>query len=166
MLRLSSAALCVSVPCMCFAGVIGVRLQREFNPYFYEIPIAHADYAVPIAQPVYANHTDDRSLQEWQIGQALPAAPAEMLYPEGATVVIEGPSTVDEAGNRIEGTVMVGRRQDDADTDWGDRTHAQTSGGALPGQSFGSERYGVSEEESTMTASSKKKKKKKHHREP
>ena len=169
MLRLSSAARArVCVPCMCYTtGVVGVRLQREFNPYFYEIPIAQADYAVPIAQPVYSNHTDDRSLQEWQVGQALPAAPAEMLYPEGATVVIEGPSTVDEAGNRIEGTVMVGRRQD-VDTDWGDRSHAQARVGALPGQSLGSERYDCSEDESTMSTSSKKKKKKKkkQHREP
>ena len=56
--------------------------QREFNPYFYEIPIAQAVHAIPVAQPVdpYNNATDSH-LQEWQVGQALPAAPTEMLYP-------------------------------------------------------------------------------------
>lgn len=118
------------------ALIFVLALQREFNPYFYEIPVAHA---IPVAQPVdtYTNQTENQSLQQWEVGQALPAAPAEMLFPEGATVVIEGPSTVDEAGNRVEGTVMVGRRQDDADTNWDDRSHV--SGGALPGQSYSSQ---------------------------
>jgi hypothetical protein len=86
-----------------------------------------------------------------------------MLYPEGATVVIEGPSTTDEAGNRVEGTVMVGRRQEDADTNWGNSS--QTHGGVLPGQAYSSERYDGREEGSTGTKS-KKKKKKKHREEP
>ncbi len=138
--------------------------QREFNPYFYEIPIAQAVHAIPVAQPVdpYNNATDSH-LQEWQVGQALPAPPSEMLYPEGATVVIEGPSTTDEAGNRVEGTVMVGRRQEDADTNWGNSS--QTHGGVLPGQAYSSERYDGREEGSTGTKS-KKKKKKKHREEP
>jgi hypothetical protein len=143
---------------------VDIHLQREFNPYFYEIPIAQAEHVIPVAQPIdtYSNATDGH-LQEWQVGQALPAAPTEMLYPEGATVVIEGPSTTDEAGNRVEGTVMVGRRQDDADTDWGDRSQAH--GGVLPGQSHSSERYDDREEGSTTTKP-KKKKKKKHREEP
>eukprot|EP01046_Picozoa_sp_COSAG06_P006718 COSAG06_NODE_320_length_17586_cov_9.121347_2_plen_157_part_00 len=149
-------------------------MQREFNPYFYEIPIAAAAaYATPPvvqAQPVAA---DDGALQEWQVGQALPAAPTEMLYPEGATVVIEGPSTTDEAGNRVEGTVMVGRRQDTADTDWGaDASGARSSqmramqGGAvhsLPGQSYASGEGGYGEGDGGGSSKKKKKKKKKHH---
>ena len=98
------------------------------------------------------------------MGQALPAAPTEMLYPEGATVVIEGPSTTDEAGNRVEGTVMVGRRQDDADTDWGDRSQGH---GALPGQSHSSERHKYNgREEGSTTTNSKKKSKRKFREEP
>lgn len=118
-----------------------------------------------MAQPVHTStsQSDDRALQEWQVGQALPAAPAEMLYPEGATVVIEGPSTTDEAGNRVEGTVMVGRRQDDADTDWGDRSISH--GRTLPGQSYNVD-YDSEGASTTNAKSKKKKKKKKHHAEP
>ena len=88
-----------------FIGIGWTFRMREFNPYFYEIPVAQAAYQIPTVQAVPVQDSNDRGLQEWQVGQALPAAPAEMLYPEGATVVIEGPSTMDEAGNRVGGSV-------------------------------------------------------------
>ena len=52
-----------------------------------------------------------------------------MLYPQGSTVVVEGPSTTDEAGNVVEGTVMVGRQQEHVQQDWASAEDAE-----LPGQ--------------------------------
>ena len=113
-------------------GVGWTFRMREFNPYFYEIPVARpvGGYGGVAAMPVLQGMAvEEEGLQEWQRGQPLPAAPAEMLYPQGSTVVVEGPSTTDEAGNVVEGTVMVGRQQEHVQQDWASAEDAD-----LPGQ--------------------------------
>ena len=147
-----------------FIGIGWTFRMREFNPYFYEIPIAQSAHQIPTVQAVPVQDSNDSGLQEWQVGQALPAAPTEMLYPEGATVVIEGPSTMDEAGNRVGGSVMVGRRQDQVETDWGADAEYNPQGG-LPGHPSASRYDSVGGGRADGGAGSvkKKKKKKKHH---